>query len=244
MIGNVMKKTRIACLGDSITRGTVSYPWVKELNREMRNHEFKNFGKNGDLAFNALQRLDGIVEFDPDHIIILLGTNDVNAVMNPANTRRYTRSKRLPAIPCKQWYAQKLEEIVILLSISTKAQIALCTLPVLGEDLMGPANQKVREYNREILRIARDQDLPVLDLYVRLASTLVHNTIDRPVPYQQNLWMMAKAALRRLVLRQDWEKISAANGLYVTTDTIHLNATGGKILASLVRGYLGRRAEL
>lgn len=236
-----MKKFKVACLGDSITKGTVSYQWVAQLSDEMKAFDFVNLGKNGDLAYNAHLRINEVTDLQPDFVIILLGTNDVNATMTPANIKRYLKSKQLPQIPTKEWYVAMLDKIVTNIKKTTSAEITLCTLPVLGEDLAEESNRKVRSYNDEIKGIAQKHNVAIIDLHKELSGYLTQLTPYKQVAYQKNLFMMGKAIARRFVLRQNWNTISGAHGLHLTTDTIHLNETGGRILAALVREYLEKR---
>jgi len=92
---------KVACFGDSLTNGNVSYNWVQQLSREMK-HDFNffNFGKDGDLAFNALQRVESVIAEQPDFIFVLLGTNDVNATMGSSQADEYyTKNKKNPQKP-------------------------------------------------------------------------------------------------------------------------------------------------
>ena len=233
-----MKKIKVACLGDSITKGTVSYKWVAQLSEEMKAFDFFNLGKNGDLAYNASLRIDEVTALQPDYVIILLGTNDVNATMTPANIKRYIKSKKLPQIPNKEWYTAMLEEIVTAIKQATNAKIVLCTLPFVGEDINGESNKKIRSYNEEITRLAQKHTIDTIDLYKNMERYLASLIHYKPIGYQTSLMMMAKAIVRKFVFRQNWNTISKTNGLYLTTDTIHLNETGGRILAALVKEYL------
>jgi acyl-CoA thioesterase-1 len=76
---------RIACLGNSITHGGMgnqAYP--QQLDSLLgENYDVRNFGvggctllKKGDLSYWEEPALDEALEFNPDIVIILLGTND------------------------------------------------------------------------------------------------------------------------------------------------------------------------
>lgn len=74
----------VVCVGDSLTAAQVSVDYIKmlaaaELGRSMK---FTNAGVNGDLAFNVLQRLDSVIDLQPDAITVLIGTNDANASLS------------------------------------------------------------------------------------------------------------------------------------------------------------------
>src|SRR5262245_41482522 len=83
----------VACVGASIVHGRVSYNFVDALERRLEAGGFQlvNAGVNGDLAYNARQRLDEVIACQPDFVIVLVGTNDVLATMSPRHERRYRR---------------------------------------------------------------------------------------------------------------------------------------------------------
>lgn len=235
-----MERVKVACLGDSITQGTFSYDWIGQLKKahDLKDYEFLNFGKNGNLAYNACLRVDDVIAAKPDYIMVLIGTNDVNAILTPANTKRYLSSQGLPQVPTLEWYAENLEIIVNKLQEYTNARIALCTLPILGEDLTHEANVTVAKYNVEITRIAGLYNTELLDLNQKMADYLAANPPAQPVAPQKSLTLLAKAAFRRLVLRESWSSISQRHGLVLTTDTIHLNETSGRMLAELAISFV------
>jgi lysophospholipase L1-like esterase len=235
-----MERIKVACLGDSITKGTFSYNWIEQLAaaHDLKDYKFMNFGKNGDLAYNAYLRVDEVIAAKPDHIIILIGTNDVNAIMTPANTKRYMVNKGLPQKPGLEWYVENLEMMIVKLQQYTDAKIAVSTLPLLGEDLTHEANITVARYNAEIERISKEYEIELLYLNSKMADYLVANSPKMPVPYKKGPGLLVKAAIRRVFLRQDWNDISEGHGLVLTTDTIHLNETSGRMLADMALNFI------
>ena len=87
---NPLEINRVACVGDSLTYGhswhDESYPvYLQELLGE--DVEVRNFGKNGaavtnrsessfTLKYDTLQEYRDSIAFEPDVVIIMLGTND------------------------------------------------------------------------------------------------------------------------------------------------------------------------
>ena len=104
----------VVCLGDSITHGTISSNYVESLASrfDAEKYDFVNAGINGDLAYNALERLDEVIECKPDVVTILIGTNDANALTNQGNLRRYMKEQHLPKVPDEQWYRDNLTRII------------------------------------------------------------------------------------------------------------------------------------
>lgn len=228
---------KIACLGDSITKGRFSYNWVKQLSNELleKNMRFFNFGVDGELAYNALQRIDEVIKIQPHYVFILLGTNDINAIMCEANTKRYIRGEKLPQRPNLEWYLENMEKIVNLLKAKTNAKIIIISIPILGEDLNHFANKTVQKYNENLQKFCLQNKFSYINLHKKMIDFLLENPTKSPVPLQMGLAIIFKAFFRKYLLLQDWNTISKKYNLQLTTDTIHLNTTSGKILASLVK---------
>ena len=126
-----MKQIKVACLGDSLTNGKMSYNWIKQLRKEMKNVCFYNFGKDGDLAFNGLERIEKVIAAEPDYIFVLFGTNDINASVNEENIDYYRKNKNLPERPTLPWYLKCMQEIISQLKSKTKAKIVIISIPIL-----------------------------------------------------------------------------------------------------------------
>lgn len=228
----------VALLGDGITRGRFGYNWAGQLARELPDMKFLNFGHDGDLAYQALGRIDSLVETKPDYVFILLGTNDVFAIMSEANTRRYVKLAKLPQNPTLEWFVANMEQIIVRLLVDTHAEIAVISLPVMGEDLHHEANRNIEKYNIEISRLCKKHEIGFLNLNQRMMAFLRRQMSESPKALPDGLGLVAKSILRKYLLGQSWDKISKINGLSLTTDCIHLNSTGGKMLAALVKHFI------
>ena len=195
----IKNQIKIVCLGDSITKGRFSYNWVKQLSDEFKgkNIRFFNLGKNRELAFNALNRVDKIIPIQPDYIIILLGTNDVFATLRKENTKRYIRLEKLPRQPTIEWYVENIGKIINHLKTNTSAKIAIITLPIIGEDLNNIANKTVDKYNTELTNLSKQNELGCLDMNQKMIEFLDQLDPINPVPLQN---------YRSLILKSIWRK--------------------------------------
>ena len=103
----------VVCIGDSITHGNSICNYVDMLTRNLgvRGFNFINAGINSELAYNVLQRLDEIIECNPDFVTIMIGTNDSNKSRTEADARKAIRQMRLPQRPTAEWYRTNLFEI-------------------------------------------------------------------------------------------------------------------------------------
>jgi lysophospholipase L1-like esterase len=83
---SVQKASVVACLGSSSTAGQgQAFGWIDELAGRPENarFNFKSLGVGGDFAYDALERVPAVVATDPDRIVILIGANDVLAMVFP-----------------------------------------------------------------------------------------------------------------------------------------------------------------
>ena len=104
----------VACLGASLTAGSVSADYVEMLAARpaLAGYRFLNHGVNGDVAWRGLQRLDKVIADQPDAVTILIGTNDVNATLSERNLRHYLEFYKIPTTPTREWYEENLRAIV------------------------------------------------------------------------------------------------------------------------------------
>jgi lysophospholipase L1-like esterase len=231
-----------ACLGASLTAGTVSFNYLDLLSARpaLADFRFLNHGVNGDLAWNGLQRLDKVIEDEPDYVSILLGTNDANAQMSERNRLRYLEFNKLPQSPTLEWFEACLTEIVVQLKRETSAKIALMSLAVIGEDLEHEANRQVARCNEAIRRVATDEEVAYLPLNERMVDYLRDHEAERTAPrleYRDGLHNIGTATALHAG-GMSWDDVSKRNGLLVTTDTLHLNSVGAGMIADLIEDWL------
>jgi hypothetical protein len=82
----------IACLGESLTKGEVSYDWVSDLQSHPQNASirFLNLGVGREHTYNALKRVDQAIQCHPNKVVVLIGAGDVNGwVWNELNRDSY-----------------------------------------------------------------------------------------------------------------------------------------------------------
>jgi lysophospholipase L1-like esterase len=228
----------VVCVGDSITCGAVSANYVQRLHVP---HEVQvvNAGVNGDLAWNVLQRLDGIIECRPDVVTLLVGTNDVNASLSARNTAFYRRYKRLTQVPTLHWYGECIDAILSQLREHTSARIVVLDIPMIGEDLDSPVNHRVNEYNARLSDIAAAHDAVILPLHDTLAAMLAPD--HRPPPYTGRLSEIIWARVPQLLRFGTTRDRSVGRGLAVLSDHIHLSGAAADHAARLITEFLATR---
>jgi acyl-CoA thioesterase I len=228
----------VVCAGDSLTHGNGSANYVDILTEQFaeNGYDFVNGGVNGQLAWNILQRLDDIIACQPDYVTLLVGTNDVNATFDQSWEDQYRKAQKLPEKPTLEWYSQNIESIIQRLQSETDAQLALLSLPMLGEDLDSEMNGKINAYNVSLKAIATEKNVAFIDLHAKLVAML---SSDRTAPpYEGKKDTLFKAMLKHYLLRKSWDTVSEDNGFQILTDYIHLNDKGAKVIAELIGDFL------
>lgn len=235
----------VACVGSSSTAGKgQAFDWINELSRRPGNEylEFRNFGVGGDLAYNALQRLPEIVACRPSKIVVWIGGNDVLALVSRKARRFFTWSKRLPRKPSPAWFHENLVEITRRLKSETTADIGLCSLCPIGEDLASSdpfqheLNRQIKSYSTLVATVADQEHCRYIPLYEALAEA-IRTTPGRAFTAFKFL-PFYRDAFRVLVLRQSPDDVARSNGWRFHTDGVHLNSRAGCIVADRIQDFI------
>jgi lysophospholipase L1-like esterase len=241
------RRSIVACLGSSTTAGRgQAFNWIHELERKpgKERFAFRNFGVGGDLAYNALQRLPDVLACGPNKVVVLIGGNDVLALVSRKAKRFFRLTKGLLCEPSPEWFHENLQGIVRRVKAETPASVALCSLPPIGEDptpanaFQRELNRRVEEYSAIILKTAREEGTEYLPVYEAIHAQLVQSpgrafTDIRFLSFYRD-------AFRVLALRKSPDEVAKMNGWRFHTDGIHLNTRGGSIVADLVQSFIER----
>ncbi|MFD0372770.1 SGNH/GDSL hydrolase family protein [Streptomyces sp. NPDC059071] len=237
--------TRIACLGDSLTRALISADYLDVLGRRHPSGDLQlsRFGANGDFAYNLLRSLDAVIANPPGVITVLIGTNDARASLAGYRVDKVMKRKQLPERPSAGWFQQCLGAVVERLRAETDARIGLLSLPVLGQQLDGAAAQASQRYSRLIAEVATTNGVTYLPLHERQTEDL-RRADPPPIPYREATPAAGLGVLvQRAVLRRDFDTISRRRNLVLTTDHIHQNSRGATLIAEVIdAGLLTRNA--
>lgn len=234
-------KRVVACLGDSITHGVVSHSYVEMLAKSLapQNVAVMNAGVNGDLAWNLNQRLEGVILNKPEVITILVGTNDVGASLSPKSNAFYVAYKRLPQRPDLNWYEENLRAVVTRLQAETDAEIALFSLPVLGEQLDHPTNVNARIYSDVAKNIAKETGVTYLPLNEAQREFLQDNPRHNVKTLEAtNNPDMFVAIIERYLMRKSYDKIGNKRGLQLTSEGVHMNSRGARMIHDLALEFI------
>jgi lysophospholipase L1-like esterase len=235
------KKKIIACIGDSITHGRVSYNYVDLLSQRLTRRGFKliNAGVNGEYAYDVLQRLDEVIKCDPDFITILIGTNDMRSSMSRIKIQRSMKNMEPAKMPEQDCFRTNLIKICLKLRAYTNAKIALLSLPPIGEEFNFFAYRQATIYSKVIQEVALKERLKYIALHETMTSYLIRHN-KKPKLFLKNnlLYSQYKGMLLHFIFGRSFDEISSCNGLILLTDFIHLNSKGAGMIADLIQDFV------
>lgn len=234
----------VACLGASATDASGSYDWIRDLAQrpDYAHLRFCRFAEGGDLAYNGLARVPEIVGCRPDYVIVLLGDNDVLALVSDKHARFVRTTKRLPQSPSPEWYRQNMRAIVRRLKAGTNARIGLCSLiplgeaPVSSDSFQSQSNRLIEQFSAIAKGIAHDEVVGYIPVYERMHELIqacpgkAFTAFDI-LPFYRDVF-------RQYVLHKTHDEIGELNGWRFHRDGIHLNSRSGKLVADLVAQFL------
>ena len=233
----------IACIGDSLTHGNIGQSWVDYLRQEFPNDVFLNDGINGNTAWQVIQRLDPILQCQPDLIILMIGTNDALGSFDINSGLRYKKNNELPEVPTLEKYKEHLNELIEKIGIQSK--IAICTLPPIGENVNSEVNKHVNLFNDYIKLIANQKNLSLLTVSDALWSEINSRTYPIKLDFNSKAMpLMLKRILggifHHYLFKKSWNDISRAKGQWILFDQIHLNERGAEIVYKLAKDFIAK----
>jgi lysophospholipase L1-like esterase len=230
----------LVLLGDSITHGRIGVNYADMIadRPEGRDFEIINAGINSELAWNNLQRLDEVIQCDPDIVTVLIGTNDANATMSEDIKRDYIRNMKLPREPSSEWYRRSLSSIVEGLKAKTRAKIALLSIPTIGENTSDPAFMRSSDYSAIVKEVAEETDTTYLPLHEKMTEYLRKTHGNVKYPYQRYKVGIIRGIISRYLFRRTWDDIARGSGFTLHVDYLHLNTAGARMVADLISDFV------
>jgi lysophospholipase L1-like esterase len=236
--GSRAGKRVIVCVGDSITRGEVSYNYVDLLQARLGDRfEVVNAGINSELSYEALQRLDQVIACEPAVVTVLIGTNDANASIADEGALWTMQHRRLPSKPSIGWYEENMEAIVERLQRGTRAHIALLSLPPIGEELQSQPVRTTRWFSEVVRRVARRYGVAYLPVFEQMTDYLTEHPPAENLEHETWQWHSVKAIFESKILGVELDEIARRQGLVLHSDMLHLNSRGACIIADLIENF-------
>ena len=242
---DLAQKKVVVCAGDSITHGNMGANYVDMLSGTLGNQAFYffNAGINADLTFTLLRRIDDIVACQPQYITLLIGTNDLNATMSPSLLNSYRSLHKITPdeIPTFETFKTNYQKIIECLKTRTKAQIAVCSLPIISEDLAHQINIDADQYSAFLKDLCAEQQLTYLLVRERMKDYLKEINKKLGTPYHQTTLLMNVGVMRHYLFGTSWDTISNAHGNALSYDNLHLNNRGAEIIMDCVTVFLSKQ---
>lgn len=236
-------ETLVTLLGDSITEGKMSASYVNLLAQRLGRdgYRFMNAGIGGDTTYNLLGRLTPVRESQPDAIVILVGTNDLQAYLRGGSLPPLNQAlKKLPQAMTLDWYTSLLRATVTRLQQTTSARIALCSIPPLGEDLDSAPNESVRLFNQAVRALAEELGTGYLPVYECMEAWLRAHSSGQGQPFEEPKIgrLILQAAWLHNIRKRRWSEVSAHSGFHLMTDSVHFNEQGAQLIADVIEPWL------
>ena len=233
-------KKIIACIGDSLTHGNIGQSWVDYLREEFPNDVFLNEGINGNTAWQVLQRLDPILQCKPDLIILMIGTNDALGSFDKDSGLRYKKNNNLPEVPSLGKYKEELSMLID--KISNQSNVAICTLPPIGENIDSKVNKHIKKFNDYIELIATQKKISLLKVSDALWLDIKSRTYSLKFEYNPKTIPLLRrifgGIFHHYLFKKTWNDIAKAKGQWILFDQIHLNERGAKVVYKLVQKFI------
>ncbi|SVC38410.1 uncharacterized protein METZ01_LOCUS291264 [marine metagenome] len=249
LINDENYKEIVICCGDSITHGRIGYDWVSKLEDEDKSRIYINAGINGDLAWNLYQRIEEIINCNPDIITILIGTNDAMGSQSKKLGNDYIKMKKLPQRPSIDWYQENYDLIISKLMNDTNSKIYLVTLPWIGEKEDDKIIDIVKNHNTVIEKLAKKHKLEVIPFFDKI-DKIINANISQELKHQlaykyminyKRLLRIMRAIVLHYIFGFTWNKIGNKYILRTLCDFIHLNENGGLLLKDLIQVHLNSK---
>ena len=230
----------VVLVGDSITHGKMGTNYVDLLAEKLdhTHYHLVNAGRNGELAWNVFQRVDEIIECNPDIVTVMIGTNDAKGGLTQKEQKSYMHRMKLPRLPDHLWFRENVISIVENLKRRTNARIALVSIPILSEEFNHPAFIQSRNYSKTIQEIADEMNVNYLPFNEEMIAHLERHSSKSIPPYENVDFGILKSMFKRYLFGRSWDDISQSNGFELLTDHVHLNSKGAEIAARLIEEFI------
>ena len=203
------KKTKVIFFGDSITQagaGTGGYilriDTLCKAEGKGDNYEFVGAGISGNKVYDLYLRIEtDVLAKEPDIVLIYIGVNDV--------WHKATSGTGTDADKFERFYQAIIDKLK-----AKNIKIILCTPAAIGEktDFSNQQDGDMNEYSNIIRRIAKKNDLPVVDLRQAFHDYSLQNNPDnkdRGILTTDRVHLNAKG--NQFVAEQMWKAIKGLN---------------------------------
>jgi acyl-CoA thioesterase-1 len=166
---------KIVCLGDSVTRGvrpgvTAEQTFCVQLEKGLKEAgvaaQVINSGVGGHKTSDGLARFErDVLAHKPSHVVIMFGLND-SWIDTGQTASRLTVAE----------YAANLKKMLALLRERKIAVVLMTANPVAAPKYPPERNVTLKPYVEAVRTLAREEQLPLVDLYARFAELALEGT--------------------------------------------------------------------
>ncbi len=230
-------KEIVVLIGDSLTHGNVQPSWVNSMRKKMgEDFEFINAGINGETTNDVLNRINEILSCDPNIATLLIGNNNLMGSFE-RNERNYKKSKQV------EWSINGFENeyrMIVKRLIENDIKLAVSSLMSYGEEIGSVEFERTREYSKIIKKIADEFSLYYIPLFEEIEKYLIEKGGNTNLPKIENdsLIMLQNFMIKKILLKQSWDKISTDSRFKVTLDHIHFNNYSASLMESMVSEFI------
>lgn len=230
-------KEIVVLIGDSLTHGNVQPSWVNSMRKKMgEDFEFINAGINGETTNDVLNRINEILACDPNIATLLIGNNNLMGSFE-RNERNYKKSKQV------EWSINGFENeyrMIVKRLIENDIKLAVSSLMSYGEEIGSDEFERTREYSKIIKKIADEFSLYYIPLFEEIEKYLIEKGGNTNLPKIENdsLIMLQNFMIKKILLKQSWDKISTDSRFKVTLDHIHFNNYSANLMESMVSEFI------
>jgi len=230
-------KEIVVLIGDSLTHGNVQPSWVNSMRKKMgEDFEFINAGINGETTNDVLNRINEILSCDPNIATLLIGNNNLMGSFE-RNERNYKKSKQV------EWSINGFENeyrMIVKRLIENNITLAVSSLMSYGEEIGSVEFERTREYSKIIKKIADEFSLYYIPLFEEIEKYLIEKGGNTNLPKIENdsLIMLQNFMIKKILLKQSWDKISTDSRFKVTLDHIHFNNYSANLMESMVSEFI------
>lgn len=224
---------QIAFYGDSLTDGFPGVSYFRLLQHRLPDETLLNFGRFNDTAISLHRRIVTRRLLRPvDCAFVWVGVNDLLVRQSPLSAR------------LRRWWARDNDEFRIhyraLLDLLTPHAATLIAVSpaLIGEAPASPANAALAELGSIIAALTRSYaNAQFLDLHALFLAALANGSGSAPasIPVPGKLYtphpLQSLADTLRLRSPDAVDRASAARGLRLTLDNVHLNSYGAALAA-------------
>lgn len=219
---------KIGFYGDSLTAGHTGVSYLNILQAKFPQHQALNYGRDGDTVRSLYQRIVTQRLIQPlDLAFVWIGVNDVFVHVAWSFPLFKILERKLWARTPEE-FTRNYANILTVLKPHTGKIVTVSPVCV-GEDFRNRWNQQLEQYGQSIRQCSQaDETIIACDLRTRAAQELTSKSIS---PYIVK--SVFRVALDALMYREpaDVDRISAARGLHLTLDGVHLNSRGANLAA-------------